>query len=239
LLDTPVAHPTDRFDMHIVRRFASFTLAAIVSALPATAPAAADAPLTLLPDRSGARAAYTFRFEGHFGVGRQDKLDDVISIGQKSAGVVVLDAKKCKPFELSTSVDESGLLKQADPPSALGDIIIDYNSIVKLAQHARREAGAAWNAQIPVRLSPDTWQDLPVAAKVTSATNGGLAIEGNGHQETMLYFSGFTFPVDVSVHMAESFRPDGHLADADLSVSEVTAGGSGPPISYAWQMRAQ
>jgi len=55
----------------------------------------------------------------------------------------------------------------------------------------------------------------------------------------MLYFSGFTFPVDVTVHMAESFRPDGHLADADLSVSEVTAGGSGPPISYAWQMRAQ
>jgi hypothetical protein len=39
--------------------------------------------------------------------------------------------------------------------------------------------------------------------------------------------------------MAEAFRADGHLADAHLSVNEVTAGGSGPPISYAWQMRAQ
>jgi hypothetical protein len=110
---------------------------------------------------------------------------------------------------------------------------------VKLAQHARREPGAAWDAQIPVRLSPDTWQDMPVSVKVAGVTSAGIALEATGHQETTLFFAGFTFPVEVTIHMTETFRPDGRFANADLSVAEVTAGGSGPPISYAWHLGAQ
>ena len=214
-------------------------LVAAIAALPAATLATTESPLTLQPEHRGDKVALAFNFEGHFGVGRQDKLDDIISIQQKTPGVIVVDAQKCKPFELSTTVDDSGLLAQPSQPSALGDIIIDYNSIVKLAQHARREAGAVWQAQIPVRLSPDTWQDMPVDVKVASVTSAGVSLDATGHQEATLYFAGFTFPVDVTVHMAELFRPDGHFANADLSVAEITAGGSGPPISYAWHLSAK
>lgn len=205
--------------------------------LQASQAGATDIALVMAPVHPGDRAAFGFTFTGHFS-GSPETYTDTVVTQLKSDGSVVVNAPQFKPFTLTTKRDSEGLLAPAADPSPLGDILIDLNSVVTLTRHSGSTAsGATWQAQIPVRISPDTWHDLPVTVTV-ARDRSSIALAGQGHDETTLFYHGYTFPVDVTLKMNEVFDAHGAFKSADLSVSEVTAGGSGPPISYNWQLDA-
>jgi len=111
---------------------------------------------------------------------------------------------------------------------------------VLLSQHTGpTRAGATWQVQIPVRISPDSWQTVPVTAEVASRNRSGVSLVGHGQGEGSLFFHGYTFGVDVTVQMSEAFNARGRLQDAEFKVDETTADGKGPPISYNWHFTAR
>jgi hypothetical protein len=226
----------------MIQRLARFALSALLAAsLCANARAANGTALTLQPAHPGEGAAFAFSFEGNFGPSHTERLEDTVSFRRGAGNAVIVNAQQSKPFTITTTRSDDGLLAVPDTPSALGDLIVDYNTIARLvARPGTRSlhAGDEWQTQIPVRVSPTTWQDIPVEVAVSDANDSRVALEAAGHQESTLYFQGFTFPIDVTVHVTEAFV-SGRLASADLSVNEITAGGSGPPIAYAWHFTAR
>jgi hypothetical protein len=214
-------------------------VATIAATLQFSTAGATDAPLQVGPVHPGDRASFAFTFDGHFSES-PEHFSDTIVAQLKPGGAFVVNAPQFKPFTLTTKRDADGLLAPAPVESALGDILIDYNSIVTLAKHTGPTgAGDTWQAQIPVRISPDTWHDLPVDVKVASSGGSGVNLVGQGHDETTLFYHGYTFAVDVTLQMTEAYGAGGAFKTAQFNVNEITAGGSGPPISYAWNFTAQ
>ena len=216
-------------------------LAASLALVPAHAFAAPDAVLALGPSHPGESASFAFSFEGKYGPQNSEHVDDTVSFKQTAADAVTVSALKLKPLTLSTSRSAAGTYAIPEAPSALGDVIADYDTAVEIAQHATAEfhTGDAWQSKISLRTSPTTWQDVTVDVKVARASAGRVELEAAGHQEATLYFQGYTFPIDVTVHVSEKLTAHNKLASAQLDVNEITAGGSGPPISYNWRLSAK
>jgi hypothetical protein len=223
---------------NVVKRGKVVALVATIATLQFSTAGATDAPLQVGPAHSGDRSTFAFSFDGHFSENPEHFTDTIVA-QLKPGGSIVVKAPQFKPFSITTKRGADGLLVPVTEQSPLGDILIDYNSIVTLAKHTGSAAsGDTWQAQIPVRISPDTWHDLPVDVTVASS-NAGTALVGQGHDETTLFYHGYTFAVDVTLQMKEAFDPGGAFKTAEFSVNEITAGGSGPPISYDWHFTAQ
>jgi hypothetical protein len=216
-------------------------LAASLGLIPAHAFAAPGAVVALGPSHPGESASFAFTFDGKYGPKNGEHIEDTVSFKQTSADTIAVSAQKLKPLSLSTTRGGDGTFAIPETPSALGDVIADYDTAVKIAQHgaAGFHAGDAWQSQISLRTSPTTWQDVTVDVKVTRAAAGRTELEASGHREATLYFQGYTFPIDVTVHVSEQLAAHDKLASAQLEVNEVTAGGSGPPISYNWRLSSK
>lgn len=209
--------------------------AALAVTLPALA--AASPQLGVQPRSTGESAAFTFAFEGKFGPTSHELFGDNVAFRYDAADAVTVTGEKSTPHTITVKRSSDGQLAIPKDASQLGDLIYDYNTIVKIAAQMPRPpaAGATWKTQIPVRVSPDTWADVQVDVKVVDAANGVVALDANGKKEATLFFKGFTFPIDVTVHATESFGADGRLGSATFNADELTQGGMGPKISYNWK----
>jgi hypothetical protein len=209
--------------------------AALAVTLPALA--AASPQLGVQPRSTGESAAFTFAFEGKFGPTSHELFGDNVAFRYDAADAVTVTGEKSTPHTITVKRSSDGQLAIPKDASQLGDLIYDYNTIVKIAAQMPRPpaAGAPWKTQIPVRVSPDTWADVQVDVKVVDAANGVVALDANGKKEATLFFKGFTFPIDVTVHATESFGADGRLGSATFNADELTQGGMGPKISYNWK----
>ncbi len=216
-------------------------LAASLALIPAHAFAAPDAVIALGPTHPGDSASFAFSFDGKYGPQNSEHIEDLVSFKQTAADAITVSAQKLKPLSLATSRSAAGTFAIPEAPSALGDVIADYDTAVKIAQHASADfhAGDTWQSQISLRTSPTNWQDVTVDVKVTRASAGHVELEASGHREATLYFQGYTFPIDVTVRVSEKLAAHNKLASAELAVNEVTAGGSGPPITYNWRLSAK
>jgi hypothetical protein len=210
--------------------------AAIACSLPSLA--AASTQLGVGPRNAGESAAFTFAFEGRFGPSSHELFGDNVAFRLDRAGEVTVTGEKSLPHTITTTRGSDGQLATPKDPSQLGDLIYDYNAAVKLVSQAPKAliAGTAWKTQVPVRVSPDTWSDVTLDVKVTDAGNGNVTIDATGAKEATLFYKGFTFPIDVTVHMTESFGTDGRLGSATFNADELTQGGMGPKISYNWKL---
>jgi hypothetical protein len=209
--------------------------AALALALPSLA--SAGPQIGVQPRSSGESAAFGFAFEGKFGPSSHELFTDSVAFRLDGADAVTVTGEKSTPHSITTKRAGDGQLALPKDASQLGDLIYDYNAVVKIAAQLPKSpaAGAAWKSVIPVRVSPDTWADVPVDVKVVDATAGAVSIDATGTKEATLFYKGFTFPIDVTVHMTESFGTDGRLAGATFNADELTQGGMGPKISYNWK----
>jgi hypothetical protein len=209
------------------------------AALAATLPALATASpqMGVQPRSAGEHAAFTFAFEGKFGPANHEFFADNVAFRLDGADVIVT-GEKSTPHVLTVKRGSDGQLGLSKDESQLGDLLYDYNAIVKIAAQMPRvpATGAAWKTEIPVRVSPDTWADIPVDVHVVDTANGGATLDATGQKESTLFFKGFTFPIDVTVHVTESFGADGRLGSATFNADELTQGGMGPKVSYNWKL---
>ena len=209
--------------------------AALALSLPALA--AASPQLGVQPRSAGENAAFTFAFEGRFGPTSHELFGDDVAFRLDKAGAVTVTGEKSAPHTITTTRGSDGQLATPKESSQLGDLIYDYNAIVKLVSQAPKPlaTGAAWKSQVPVRVSPDTWADVAVDVRAIDAGNGSVTLDATGTKESSLFYKGFTFPISVTVHMTESFGADGRLGSATFNADELTQGGMGPKISYNWK----
>ena len=209
--------------------------AALAVTLPALA--AASPQLGVQPRSTGESAAFTFAFEGKFGPTNHELFGDNVAFRYDSADAITVTGEKSTPHTITVKRSSDGQLAIPKEASQLGDLIYDYNTIVKIAAQMPRvpSAGATWKTQIPVRVSPDTWADVQVDVKVVDTAHGVVTLDASGKKESTLFFKGFTFPIDVTVHATESFGADGRLGSATFNADELTQGGMGPKISYNWK----
>jgi hypothetical protein len=182
-------------------------------------------------------AAFTFAFDGHFGPSSHELFSDNVAFRLGGNDDVTVTGEKSTPHTLTVKRGSDGQLAIPKETSQLGDLIYDYNTLVKVAAQMPKSpaAGASWKTQIPVRVSPDTWADVPIDVRVVNAAIGGATLEANGTKEATLFYKGFTFPIDVTVHATETFGADGRLGSATFKADELTQGGLGPKISYNWK----
>jgi hypothetical protein len=218
--------------------FLGLALALFVT-LPVYAAPPPTKKLSIPPSRIGERTSFNFTFEGHFGAKNDEMFADVVSIMLDRNNSATVSAEKLQPLTIGTKRAPDGSLTVSKDPSQLNDVIIDYNSLVGMVVQAPHPLVGSWTATIPVRVSPDTWNDVPVNVHFIQGQKGGLTIEAAGTLESTLFFKGFTFPIDITVHSKEMFSADGHLGSAMLAVEELTQGGLGPKLSYNWRFDAR
>ena len=182
-------------------------------------------------------AAFSFSFDGHFGPTSHELFSDNVAFRLDGNNDVTVTGENSKPHTLTVKRGSDGQLAIPKDPSQLGDLVYDYNTLVKVAAQIPKAptAGASWKTQIPVRVSPDTWADVPIDVKVISAANGAATLDATGSNEATLFYKGFTFPIDVTVHVTEAFDAAGRLGSATFKADELTQGGLGPKISYNWK----
>jgi hypothetical protein len=212
--------------------------AALAIGLPTLATASPQ--LGVQPRSAGENAAFTFAFEGKFGPANHELFDDNIAFRLDGTDAVTVTGEKSKPYTLIVKRGGDGQLEIPQSASQLGDLIYDYNALVKVAaQIPKPVAAAAWTTEIPVRVSPDSWDDVPVAVKVVADADGSASLDATGTKESTLFYKGFTFPIDVTVHVTETFGSNGRLDSATFNADELTQGGMGPKISYNWKIAAR
>jgi hypothetical protein len=217
-------------------------LAASLALVPAHAYAAPpSAVLAFGPAHPGEAATFAFSFDGKYGPKNGEHVDDTISFKQTGSDSVLVSAQRLKPSSIETSRTAAGAFAVPDKSSALADVIVDYNTTIEIARHdaASYHAGDAWQSKIALRTSPDSWENVTLDVKVAKATAAGTELQASGHSESTLFFGGFTFPLDVTVHVTENLDAHGRLDTALLDVKELTNGGSGPPISYNWRLASK
>lgn len=223
--------------MTLTKTTIGLTLAA---ALTITLPslASAGAQLGVQPRTAGESAAFTFAFEGKFGPANHEVFGDNVAFRLDGTDAVTVTGEKSTPHTITVKRGGDGQLTVPKDTSQLGDLIYDYNTLVKIAAQMPKPpaAGATWKAQIPVRVSPESWTDVPVDVKIVDVAGGVVTIDARGKKEALLFFKGFTFPIDVTVHVTESFGADGRLGGATFNADELTQGGMGPTISYNWKI---
>ncbi len=211
----------------------------LAAALAVTLPSLASASqqLGVQPRTTGESAAFTFAFEGKFGPTSHELFGDNVAFRLDGTDAVTVTGEKSTPHTITVKRGSDGQLAIPKDASQLGDLIYDYNTLVLIAARSPKvpAAGAAWKTQIPVRVSPDSWADIPVDVKVVDTANGGATLDASGTKEATLFYKGFTFPINVTVHVTESFGADGRLAGATFNADELTQGGMGPKISYNWK----
>lgn len=212
---------------------------ALAMMLAVTAVGQAAGPGTNNPQlpRSGDHVAYAFSFEGRFGANQPDTMNDTISI-DFTQGQATLNSHKMKPLTLQVKANADGSLEAPKAASPLGDIVYDYNAIVSVIVPAPHPLNGSWKATLPVRVSPDTWNNIPVTVH-TKQQGDTVELEAVGKHESVLFFKGFTFPINVTATLRETFGSDGHLRSATFLADELTQGGFGPKISYNWRFDAR
>ena len=198
--------------------------AILVAAAAVAAPHAARPPVLQPGDKVDLQYSYVGRFTPGEVLNVQARMG-IVATAPAAAKVTIHYEGRSKDIAATLrpdgSIDGSG-----------SDLLPQYNAIPLTLHHDG--AGDAWDASVPVKISPTEWQSIPVRV-VASSHGGDTDVTVTGDKSLVVFTRNMTIAERVRVDGRTEYH-GGSFARAHFAVREVVHALKDIPISYEWTM---